>query len=361
MFVSFLGDDKPNRGGMVVPALFTIQRSFMTNLTNLTKYYREHEFYLPNNHLIKELILNLGVSGESPLLEYVDSVRDRIKTLSTMYKLSSSYNTGKILENSQFLNDRVQEIVILHGEDFDIEACAAKWRELEPVKFIDHPHTDISFAIPDGTYKSDEMGVAVISINLPLLALQYRLWTQEELTKKVPRKVSSFIVGHVLNNAIRSHVDIAVSNRLFNMISKTPNNNRRKWRATSVAMPDYTSSIDNVLAAYTTIIERRQPTFYDILHNIPTLTTAYFTYRAQLPKIIVTNSVAWAMYAGVIKRLVLAFRVTEERGLFVNQNVINEVSWITKRLDNNKVFSMGYPAELIELFDELQDRVRHRQ
>ena len=82
MFVSFLGENKPNRGGMVVPQMFTIRKSFMLNLTNLSRYYREHEFYLPNNHLLKELLLNLNVAGEKPLLEYVDSVRDRIQTLS---------------------------------------------------------------------------------------------------------------------------------------------------------------------------------------------------------------------------------------------------------------------------------------
>lgn len=361
MFVSFMGDDKPNRGGMVVPALFTVHRSFMTNLTALTKYYRTHEFYLPNNHLIKELILNLGVSGETNLLEYVDAVRDRIATLSTMYKLSSIHRRGQVLERSQFLNDRVQEIVILHGEPFDIEACATNWQELEAVKFLDHPHTDISFAIPDGTYKSDEMGAAVISINLPLLALQYRLWAQQELLKDNPSKVSTFIVGYVLNNAIRSHTDIAISNRLFNHVSKTPNLNKKKWRSTSLGLPDYTASIDNILETYTTLVTRKQPTFWDILHNIPTLTGVNFTYRAQLPNIITTNSVAWAMYAAVIKKLVLAFRITSERGMFINQQVINEVSWITKRLDNNKVFTQQYPAELLELYDELQDRVRSRQ
>lgn len=361
MFVSFLSDNKPNRGGMVVPQMFTIRRSFMLNLLNLTKYYREHEFYLPNDHLLKMLLLNLGVSGDSSLLEYVDAVRDRIQTLSRMYKLSGSANTGKVLDKSMFLNDRVQEIVVLHGESFDVDEAAANWKELEPVKFLDHPHTDISFAIPDGTYKSDEMGAAVISINLPLLALQYRMWAKAELVKAKPRKVSSFIVAHPLNNAIRSHVDIAISNRLFNIVSKTPNLNKPKWRATSMALPDYTSSVDNVLAAYSSIIERRQPTFYDILHNIPTLTGINFTYRAKLPEVIITNSVSWALYAAVIKKLVLAFRVTEQRGLAINQNVINEVSWITKRLDNNKIFSYGYPGELIELYDELQDRVRHRQ
>lgn len=361
MFVSFLGENKPNRGGMVVPQMFTIRKSFMLNLTNLSRYYREHEFYLPNNHLLKELLLNLNVAGEKPLLEYVDSVRDRIQTLSRMYKLSSAANTGKVLERSMFLNDRVQEIVILHGEQFDIDTCVTNWKELEPVKFLDHPHTDISFAIPDGTYKSDEMGAAVISINLPMLALQYRLWAKEELAKENPRKVSSFIIGYPLNNAIRSHADIAISNRLFNIVSKTPNLNKPKWRATAMALPDYTDSVDNVLGAYSSIIERRQPTFYDIMHNIPTITGINFTYRAKLPDVIVTNSVAWSLYASVIKKLVMAFRITEQRGLAVNQNVINEVSWITKRLDNNKIFSYGYPAELIELFDELQDRVQYRQ
>lgn len=361
MFVSFLGDNKPNRGGMVVPQMFTIRKSFMLNLANLTKYYREHEFYLPNDHLLKMLLLNLNVSGDKPLLEYVDSVRDRIQTLSRMYKLSSSANTGKVLDKSMFLNDRVQEIVILHGEQFNIDECSKNWKELEPVKFLDHPHTDISFAIPDGTYKSDEMGAAIISINLPMLALQYRLWAKEELTKTNPKKVSSFIVSYPLNNAIRSHADIAISNRLLNIVSKAPHLNRSKWRATSLGLPDYTSSVDNVLAAYSSIIERRQPTFYDILHNIPTITGINFTYRAKLPEVIVTNSVAWALYASVIKKLVLAFRVTEQRGLAINQNVINEVSWITKRLDNDKVYSYGYPAELIELFDELRDRVRYRQ
>lgn len=357
MFISFLSEREHHSQSITIPQIYQVRRLYAVNAAKLTEYHRTKRFYLDERNIIKRLLKTLDVSGDRNLQSYVDSARESVGHLSRLFGLSSSTNTGRATTDSNFLNKKVSEIIILHGEHFDVETASQNWKELEPVKFLDHPHTDLSYGLPAGQYLSNESGAAIISINLPMLAMQYRLWAQQELLHTDPLKISTFVTGYPLNNAMRSHMDIAIFNRLMNYMNDSSNLNKPKNKATSIAMPDLTPSVDAILAAYANAIRRKRMAFHEILHTIPTLTTDNFSYRAKLPEMPITDQAAWAVYGSTIKKLCFLFRLNVELDLALNRDVYNEVKWITRKLNNDRVLQLGYPAELYELFTELQNHL----
>lgn len=361
MFISFLNDTGHRRETIVIPQMYQIKRLYQDNIKRLTQYHRTQRFFLNERNLVKRLIKELNVSADTELYTYVDNVRDRVGALSRLFNLSSPYNAGRALSVSQFLNSAATEIVILHGEQFDIDGAVANWAELEPVKFLDHPNTDLSYALPDGTYPVTDSGAAIISINLPMLALQYRMWVLQETKKENPLKLSTFVVGYPLNNAMRSHMDIAIFNRLANISKGTPELNKKRVQATAMALPNLTSSIDEVLKTYDRTVRSKRMSFYEILYYVPALTCGNFIYRAQIPSLPATDQIAWALYGSAIKKLAYLFRLNNELALALNQATINEVSWLTRRLNNDQVLQRGYPAELMELLIDVQDSLDLRK
>ena len=353
MQLSFLNETVNRKENIIIPQIHQLKRQYMTTSLKLTNYYRNHRFYLPDSHILKRLLKELDVSGSRDLTSYVDHARDKVSGLSFQFGLSSVTNYGKVQDQSLFLNSNVSEMVILHGEHFDVDKASKYWRELEPVKFMDHPHTDLSYGLPDGNYRSEERGAAVISINLPMLALQYRLWTLEELTKDEPYRISTFIAGYALNNAMRSHYDIAVFNRLVNIMAGKSTLNKPFKRVQSLGMIDLTSDVDLVLAAYVKAIRNKRIAFVELLHTIPTVTCSNFIYRSKVLDVPNTAQVAWASYASIIKKLVWLCRVSDELDIHLNQGNLADVRWLTRQLNNNAIFQRGYPAELIEYLNEL--------
>lgn len=353
MQLSFLNETMDRKESIIIPQIHQLKRQYAITSAKLTDYYRNNRFYLPDSHILKRLLKELEVSGSRDLTSFVDHARDKVSGLSFQFGLSSVTNFGRVQEPSLFLNGNVTEIVILHGEQFDVKKATEFWKELEPVKFMDHPHTDLNYGLPDGNYRSEETGAAVISINLPMLALQYRLWSLEELTKDDPYRVSTFIAGYVLNNAMRSHFDIAVFNRLMNIMSNNAYANKPYKRVQSLGMIDLTSDVDAVLGAYAKAIRNKRMAFVELLHTIPVVTCENFIYRSKVLKVPNTSQVAWASYASVIKKLVWLCRVSDELNIQLNQGNIADIRWLTRQLNNNAVFQRGYPMQLIDLLNEL--------
>ncbi len=354
MFIKFLSDKEHHGNSVVIPQTYQAKRLFDVNIQRLNEYHRTSRVFLDDRNLIKRLIKVIDVSGSRNIYDYVDTVRDRVGTLSRLFHLSSSVNVGSV-HHGEFLNKNTTEMIVLHGEYFDMEDAIKNWETLEPVTFLDHPHTSISLALPDGNHPEHTAGSATIAINLPMLALQYRLWAQRELTKDTPLLLSTFVVGYPLNNAIRSHLDIAIFNRLFNMMSNNKSLNKTHIKATPIHMPDFTDTIDNILTAYVSVILRRRMTFFELLYSIPTFATQSFMTRAKLPDIPMTDQVCWALYGATIKKLVWLFRIDDRLKLALNRDSYNEARWITRRLDNDKVLQRGYPEDLFTMLTEVRE------
>lgn len=327
---------------------------YQSELDKLYTYLRERRHYLENQHLVCRLIDAVGPKGYHDPEYLVDMIGDQVGYISRSMDLSSITNFGRINPDSQFFNNKVNEVIILHREYFDVPLAVKNWKVLEPIKVLSHPHTDISYTILNGKCVNPTTGDATISINLPMLLLQYQLWLSST-PASAGYTMSDFVVAYPLANMIKSHADIAIFNRLVNAYREIPNDSF--IRSNPLALIDIMPRIDPDINQFAAVLKRRPEDFVTILDNVPVLNASTFIYRCRTPDIAMTRQVSWGILMSRIRLFSFLMEVNNTVKCSANLGFINEIRKTIRELDNSKVLDRGFPQETRDMFNRLLQEV----
>jgi hypothetical protein len=149
--------------------------------------------------------------------------------------------------------------------------------------------------IPTGISYSQENGLAVIAINIPLLMVMYRGYMHDQLAKmkegQQPKPTSCFVRSYVLTNMLASHLDLAIFNRMMAIATKKPI--KPPVRTHAVALASWDAQVDRAL---TEVIHRLETTtlpLNDMLCNIPTVVAVNAAEVMTLPPAAPTRQYSW--------------------------------------------------------------------
>lgn len=318
------------------PRMESIRRNSVLQLDKLTEYVTARQLFLPNNHVVIRLLKSINVSMKTDIYDYVYKVEDSVRTITHGLDFTNSTNRGKVHRPGQFINPNVGEIIISNTETFDVDFAIKNWQKLTPLKFLDHPCSDISYGLPNGNYTLDnEEGLAVVLINIPMLALQYRCWLSECLKKNTDHvpPLASFVMAYPIMNMAKSHADIAMFNRLYNEVHQYKNTGF--VRRNAIALVDYSSSIDGVLKEYKDILIRTPLDFQTILDNIPSLYYGNFHNAVRLPKMASTRQLRWALLTSRLKIFHFLLTIDKIHNHFNNRNSVTEIREIIMDMEND--------------------------
>lgn len=208
------------------PASFINLRTIMLREISRVKAYHCKSNYVVNgDHLINQLLLHLNVSTERDIESYVRICGIETERLARVFNLVHPVVSKPEINSGHFYNSDTKEFIILHSEEFDYNRAYNKWDKLVPIKVHSHNFTDVDFRIPDGKYTNSnyEGGYSVISINLPMLALQYKAWLDKVRSKQEYKtQTVNFIYQYPLVNMLDRHLEITIINRLMNMYYGKP-------------------------------------------------------------------------------------------------------------------------------------------
>lgn len=301
-----------------------IKRGHRMNLDRVISHYRSANHAVKSNHLLVRLIHSLPGIGNDDIHRYMERMEFATNELAQSFRLTSPVSVGKSIYPGVFYGTDSEEIIIVNNEEFDVSEAIVNWEELEPVRFLRHPKTDLNLEIPMGTSTSEEKGPTVTTINLPMLALQYYYWRKnEEETREVQRTVMQYVAGYVLPNMLKSQMDLAY----LNIFIKTVNG--EIVPQTKESHPFYLNSrYHETLEGVNEIIYKqikRKLSFVEILEGVDGLVSKKLRDAIVLPRIPMTRQVIWAL---VITRLpiinfLLVWHETAES--FKNAVYINRV------------------------------------
>lgn len=202
-----------------------VRRTMLRELTRVTTYYKNSNFVVKGDHLINQLLLQLNVSLSRDLESYVRACGYETERLARAFRLINPVVSDPKPHHGTFYNNKTKEFIIIHATQFDIEKAYSQWEKIVPIKVHSHCFTDTSCGLLNGEYENslNEGGYSVISINLPMLALQYRAWIDKvRQHQEVKSQSVNFIFQYPINNMIHRHIDIAVINRLINTYRGEP-------------------------------------------------------------------------------------------------------------------------------------------
>ena len=293
MYTLFDITEKDRKHRIVIPKFQHVHDVINRETAKVQGYYRFHTPHLPSNHLLIKLILSLNVSLERQILEYVSTVEDKTAQLAKAFKLIHPTNTNVQTFDGTFYNDNTVEYIIASDEYFDVSKAWELWRSIVPVKIHSHPFTDMSIGIPNGKYpQQSNKGPAVISINIPMLALQYKAWVHYEQNKgSTSLGLQNFVYNYVIANMVKRHTEICLINRTMAFCTEKPIAEFTKQHSFMVV--DYSGKVDEVLISRDKYLNQRKVDFNQLFLVYDTLYFDTWAKVLALPKIAPTRQVRW--------------------------------------------------------------------
>lgn len=294
---------------VAAPVLFPkrwdyIRSGLQINIERVRTYAQIYPTAVPSDHFLIRLLMSLAVPMSLSLARYYDAVDARAKGLSMAMEMTSSYAKGKV-HPGVFYGAGCSEVLLLDEDYFDFMRVHDKWRQATPIRVVLHPKSDLNLLLPDGKAYSDEAGLAVVSINIAMLAVMYRAFTLEQTRKEDSLSPYQFIAAYVLPGMLPSHLDLAIFNRLCRLAFEEHDRATGVKRQHSFRVPNYTSYVDQALDYSVKTASEQHRSFLATLYGLPAISKLNQAQVLQMPDIYATSQVDWALWAARSKALKL--------------------------------------------------------
>ena len=294
------------------------------NLGNVIRFYRQNPMAVKSDHLLVSLLQSITIPQSQNLERYYDNVDSLSLNLSMAFKLTSAIYKGRLF-NGIFYGSGNDEILIANNDGFDIVEANRNWKNVCAVKVLRHSLSDLGLNIPDGNNTGSETGIAVISINIPMLAVQYRAFRNNEIliaeqTMDSQRSIMQFIHMFVLPNMLFSHLDQAIFNRINNLQKGAPLGESKKSH--SFYLPDYSKKMNQTQEFILDYFNNTSKDFTSVLKTVPAVTKNDMEEVMLMEDIAPTRQVAWALTVSRLPALSFLFKVSIAGR---NQSTVNQV------------------------------------
>lgn len=345
---SFFGfETGSNEGTALIPDWNYLRSGLQANLETVTSYYRTYAGKVDGSHFLIKLIYGVGVTRSLSIDRFYATAVAKTQGIASANKMTCSVSNGEVFDGV-FYGKGVHEIIIGHDDAFDYDDAAEKWQSLQPIKVLKHPKSDLALNIPDGTETSREKGTAVIAINIPMLALQYRQWKyiedmRAEKAGDSPKGITHFIYNYPLTNMLNSHLDVCIFNRIYNLLNGIPFGESRVKHP--FYMTDFTKRLNDIQMRQLDNLRGSTRRFNSLLKMIPLVSESTLADLAKLPEIAPTRQVVWAMTLARLTMLSFLFKVTKLRPREVNASEVNRIQWNLSLYKTEKVLQHILPGD----------------
>ena len=345
---TLFGLEKDNGQGIVsVPAWNYVRLGLLNNLKTVVSYYRRFPLRIDASHFLIKLIFSLGVSRNQPVDRFYADVQSRALNAAMTRGMTTSISKGQLFDSVFY--GGCKEIIIGHDEDFDFVEAERNWRDLQPVRILHHPITDLGLNVPDGERYSLEDGLAVIAINIPMLALQYREFRryEDELAERTgenPRSIANFLYSYPLLNAMGSHLDAVVFNRLYHLLKGYPMGVSQ--RRHPFYLTDYSANLDAAQKTVLEVLAKNHRKFDGVMRSVPLIVQDNLAEFARLPDVAATRQVLWGLAAARLQLLSFLFQAQRDDPYIRNASEVNRIVKNFRLWNTDKALSSSLPVDL---------------
>lgn len=358
MYTLFNDPSDPAQGVQQPSSFALVRKRLRKNLIDAIRYARNSTYAVPSNHILVSILNDLNANPNVNLIEYYDIVTKRAQGVAKANKISSALQRGSIRPDGLFYGDNTTEIHVLMDTPINIFQLEDAWKRMQPLRVLRHPRTSLSINALDGSESFEEDGIAVIAIDIKLLAMQYYMWykEQKEENPEFFQTTRQFVYQYPLTNMLISHHDVAISNRMaaiFKGNGVSPFENI--W---PFYMTDHSANVDKYLFDRIETMMSKARVFDEWLHypNMVTAKTMYDVVR--LPQTLVTRQNAWAFNIARVPYLNLLLEMENECGTFRNSNIRSTLRKKVRQLRYDKDFKTSIEdGDSSSFLEELQTQI----
>lgn len=329
------------------PEFELIKRTYQAQLMNITQYYHNRVYAVRSNHLLCRLLTTAEIPVQYDLDRYLEVAYTRSPYIAKYFNFTSEINYGRV-QPSVFYGNENSEIILYTEEYFD-PSVIKEWRNIQAVKVLEHPFSDLGLLLPTGISHSTDTGLVVMSINIPLLLYQYRGFVLEQKTKILSGSdsllgVAHFVHMHVLPNILHSHMELCIINRLMNIHYGAPMGEALKHHPFSVI--NYGSKIDRTLTTIVVRLRKTRMLYFSMLKNIPSIDYPDSQAALIMPDMARTRQVWWSLLLARLRVICFLIDIGGSNGLAMNRSLINKCQTDLKRVLDENVIKTLLPDDM---------------
>lgn len=338
-----------------VPFWDYLKTGLQQNLQLTTTYYRRFPVRIDSSHLLVKLLNAVGVLKNQPVDLFYNYLSSRGLKAAMACRMTSSISKGELFQGV-FYGPDCHEIIIAHDDDFDPVWVSENWTTLRPIQVLHHPYSDLGLYVPNGQVSSLEEGLAVIAINVPMLAIQYReFYNREteiaETSGENPRSIMHFLGAYPINHMLYSQLDVTLVNRLYNLSFGIPLSESVKKHP--FYLTNYEDKLNQVQEQYLEILSRKNQNFNGVLSSIPMVTASNLLEFSKVPDMAPTRQVIWGLILSRLKLLALVSKLSQKSSRTMSGSEANQLLKLFTLYNTDKVFQAALPPDLY--FDAKHD------
>lgn len=271
-----------SRGRVVDPTFKYISATVINNMRLVKKRVYSSARYVSPNHLLYRILIGLSVNKGMSFSEMYNSVTDLMYEVGNSCSLTSALSVGKVHKN--VFMDGCSEVIFIHNDDFTMRP----WYELEPVKF--HYHCETNLNCVRGGNKNKE-GIAIISINMPMLAWMYAQWAIIARKLGSSETTYNFIAKYVLTGMLPSYTNISYFNQVY--YSALGVEFKQQFKHPEMALADASNAVDKNIAFTLQQLTKGYGSIDSVLYGtqLPFAESALELYNG--PKVPLTRQITW--------------------------------------------------------------------
>lgn len=297
----FIGSRAPT----VLP-MFTYVMSRMNNeLTKVYEYYRENFVICKSEHVLYRLLNEFSNYMHLDKHVLYKQISMRRYQWESAYGFVSAIHNGGMNRKGEMFNMHTQEVWLsVEYPNLDIEKCYNHYQMLKPVRIVSHDFTDTNLPLINGKLNSVSFGYAVTTIDIALLALQFKAWwdkNRKVIEKNLTLPMTLFINRYVLVNAISTYTDVAIFNRLHKHLKGESIPQSGKHHPFQVY--DNNGLLDETLKRLNDTFIKRPADWIHYLSSIPSLEYGSYWRCVTYPDMAPTRQVKWAMVLSKLNTL----------------------------------------------------------
>lgn len=355
---------KLNKGELFdVPSFNTTRKLINSEVDRIIGYYKNTNFVVPQTHLLCQILRQLTVSFKRDLASFTSVCYDEIPRLSMLFNLIHYEVSNPEIRHGLFYNSSTPEYIVADETLFDYDHAYKHWKKLTPVRVHYHGYSDLNVPLLNGNYKNPvrENSYAVISINIPLLALQYRAWLENEVVKygdsasaasdetSILKRLEHFVFKYPLLNASYNHVELALINRTLNHYRELPVG--KYFRLHPINVVNLTDIVDRTLKERVAVLKRNKFRVHQFMSAFSGLKKQNWSKVLTSPEIVKTRTTKWVNELIYLEYTSFLLSYFSEHGIVFD---INPLKRTVRNLENDSIFYKGSNYPYNKLFERIK-------
>jgi hypothetical protein len=330
------------------PGFDLIKRIYQRELNTIVSYYNSRVYAVKSNHILCRLLTIATIPLQYDLDRYVEIAYARSPYVAKHFNFTSEISFGKTLEGA-FYGPGNEEIVIYNEEYFDRHDTLSNWKQASPIKVLNHNVSDLGLMLPNGLENSTGKGLCVISVNIPMLLVQYRGFMAEQATRIEDGTLGQLGVAHfvhmyVLPCMLKSHLDLVLLNRLKNLFYGAPMSEALKKHPFLVV--DYSDKIDLSFEYLIKHLKDVKRYYTNTLATIPGIFEEDITATLEMPNLAPTIQVWWALIVTRLDTMKFLIDLGGETSIAINRGLVTKLKFSLMQVVRSRVLPSKLSQDL---------------